>query len=265
MLGQPKPNQNSLLLDVGNTSIKYAWYGYPDDIADLRVLKTSLDSLPELLEDAQQCYLCSVQSDEIAQAIENMCKTQNIAFTLANTQKYQFGLSNAYSKHSNMGSDRWLGMLAGGALSQNNYLVIDAGTAITCDFVVKHQHKGGWIAPGLSMARSSVVSNTKRVFDNDSLPHTLGLGIDTPDCVAQGALAQLTGMIVQACSLMRTFDGKFDVFMSGGDSALLIEAVSQLQKILGNKANYTAPINYIENLVLVGLARLAHEKAATND
>ena len=263
MLGQRKSQQKCLLLDIGNTSIKYAWYGYPDDIADLHILRTSMDSLADLLFDATVCYFCSVKSDGVAAEIHQLCGEQGVNCEQIHTQESQFGLRNAYKLHRNMGTDRWLAMLAGGALSHNNYVVIDAGTAITCDFVVNNQHKGGWIAPGLTMARESVVKNTHRVFDNQTLPYKLDVGTDTPDCVALGALAQLTGMLVQAISIMRGYQSKFDVFMSGGDAPLLIDAFSSFQAQLKNSQQLNAPINYLENLVLIGLARIAHQKAST--
>lgn len=271
MLGQPKLKQTNLLLDIGNTSIKYAWYGYPNDIADLQVLRTSMDSLPDLLSLASACFYCTVKGDDTSEQVKEMCAQHSISAEQVHTQAIQFGLSNAYTTESNMGADRWVAMLAGAALTQNDYLIIDAGTAITCDFVVNNKHQGGWIAPGLSMARETVVKNTQRVFDDNTLPFTLDLGADTPDCVAQGALAQLTGMIVQAISMMQTklhatkHSGysKFDVFMSGGDAPLLISAYSDHQKQLSSFQQSSVNINYIENLVLVGLARIAHENAST--
>lgn len=272
VLGLPKLKASILLLDIGNTSIKYAWYVYPNDIADLQVLRTSMDSLPDLLSLASACFFCSVRRDNTNDLVIQLCMQHSISAEQVQTQTLQFGLSNAYKNESNMGTDRWVAMLAGAALTQNDYIVIDAGTAITCDFVVNNKHQGGWIAPGLSMARQALVKNTQRVFDDQTLPFTLALGTDTPDCVAQGALAQLTGMVVQAISLMQTKlhastsseHLKFDVFMSGGDAPLLIGAYSGHQKHLSSFNQSSVNINYIENLVLVGLARIAHENASTS-
>jgi type III pantothenate kinase len=272
VLDQPECYANCLLLDIGNTGIKYAWYCYPNDIADLQILRTSTESLPDLLASATSCLFCSVKGKGTNQQIIKLCQQNNVRVEQAHTLAIQFGLQNAYETISNMGTDRWVAMLAGGALTSNNYLIIDAGTAITCDFVINNQHKGGWIAPGLKMARQAVVRNTQRVFDDQSLPFTLNAGVDTPDCVAQGALAQLTGMIAQAISMMHstvatqldTERMKFDVFMSGGDAPLLIGAYTSYQQTLKFQPVSSININFVENLVLVGLARIAHENAATS-
>jgi type III pantothenate kinase len=251
----------SLLLDIGNTSIKYSWYRFPESIADLQVLRTTLEGLPELLEEASTCWLCSVVGNDTSNKISELCKNINIPFQQVRTQKEQFYISNAYSKPENMGADRWMAIIAGSALcdkgNQSHYVAIDAGTAITCDFVVGNKHLGGWIAPGLSMARTAVVTQTKKVFDEVQALDKLTLGNDTPECVAQGALAQLTGMLSQACKIMQTHSTKFEIYISGGDAPLLINTFRELEK-----GNQVFNINYVENLVLIGLAKVAHENIA---
>ncbi len=260
-------DQRSLLLDAGNTSIKYAYYKFGNDIADLQVMRTSIDSLPDLLNEVSDCFLCSVLDTEVNQQILEICQNMHVDFKQVNTPAHQFGIQNAYKTPQNMGTDRWMAIIAGAALlnqgTQNNYLVIDAGTAITCDFVVQNDHLGGWIAPGLKMARESVVRHTKRVFDHHQVTSVLMLGDDTPECVAQGALAQLTGMMLQAFNLMQKKSKKFEVFISGGDAPILIHAFTQSQN-LNKYDQYNANINYVENLVLIGLAKISHENIATN-
>lgn len=253
----------SLLLDIGNTSIKYAWYTFPNDFADLQVMRTTLDSLSELINDAASCWLCSVIDDDTNERVKRICTQNNISVFHAQTQKSQFGITNAYQIPSNMGSDRWMAIIAGASLcdkgNQTNYIAIDAGTAITCDFVVGNMHLGGWIAPGLSLSRTAVVSQTKRVFDEHQDLSLLGLGNNTPQCVANGALAQLLGLLSQARNIMQKKCKKFEIYISGGDAPLLINAFQEIEQI-ENSVN----INYLENLVLVGLAKIAHEYIAKN-
>jgi type III pantothenate kinase len=255
-----RPN---LLLDIGNTSIKYAWYTFPNAIADLHILRTSLESIPTLLEQSSSCWLCSVVSDETNHYVSDFCNEANVLFHQASTLVSQFGIANAYAKPHNMGVDRWMAIIAGSALCDkgeaSNFIVIDAGTAITCDFIVGNNHLGGWIAPGLTMARNAVVSQTKKVFDEQQTLHELTMGIDTPQCVAQGALAQLSGMLSQACKLMQSKCTKYEIFMSGGDAPLLINIFTQLKN-----DKKCVSINYVENLVLIGLAKIAHENIAGN-
>jgi type III pantothenate kinase len=244
-----------LLLDIGNTSIKYAWFG-EQHIADLQILRTSLESLPALLDKASHCFLCSVKTTQFNEQVKDICRDASVLLTQVETKPVEFEVKNAYANPHNMGTDRWMAIIAGAALcdkgSLNNYIVIDAGTAITCDFVVSNIHKGGWIAPGLEMARQAVVAGTSRVFDEQQRLDNLAIGTDTPDCVANGALAQLTGMLIQAIFIMREQCAKFEIYISGGDAPLLIQNLR-----LSEKSQGPVSINYLENLVLVGLAHVS--------
>lgn len=274
----------NLLLDVGNTSIKYAFYYRERNIADLQILRTTLDGLADIVANASYCLFCNVRGNDITEKIIEICQQQQVGVEQVITPKEQFGIQNAYNTPSNMGTDRWMAIIAGGALSHRNYLVVDAGTAITCDFIVAGSHIGGWIAPGLALARNAVVKNTNKVFDNEYLPTKLAAGDDTPHCVAQGALAQVSGMLAQAKMIMYQHGPQFDVFISGGDAQTLIQASTLPPNYLSKddmaegestkkqqsvqKSEKNAIIlpndlgtnNYLENLVLVGLARVLHEK-----
>ena len=45
-----------------------------------------------------------------------------------------------------MGVDRWLAILGAAKLTDKPFAVIDAGTAVTVDFVADGQHLGGRLA-----------------------------------------------------------------------------------------------------------------------
>ncbi|MFC4701538.1 type III pantothenate kinase [Glaciecola siphonariae] len=246
----------SLLIDVGNTNIKYVWYAEGESLLGISphiIANESIEqALPDLLASRKDisninAFICSVKSSELTQTILSIFNEAGISCVQAQSQSCQFGLKNSYENVSNMGSDRWLAMLGADAICNQDALVIDAGTAITCDFIVDKQHLGGWIAPGLSLLRKSVVSNTQRVFDFDSVTPALLPGQDTSNCVANGALAQSIGIVYQAYALMNEKSSEFTVFLSGGDHAIIKQ---YLPPALGNAQIHP-------NLVLAGLARLS--------
>ena len=149
-----------------------------------------------------------------------------------------------------MGVDRWLAMIAAVGLfpQKSDFVVVDVGTAITCDVIFLHQHQGGWIAPGLKTLKTSLLSNTEQVFTNDKAQtqhaEPIILGTDTPDCVEQGCLAQLNGMVNLACETLNDQTDDFIVLITGGD---------QIKLSFPRKNN----IHYFANLVLIGLIQLA--------
>lgn len=265
---------HKLLIDVGNTSIKYARLAMlteaqanktkrhlgnnladskiSKEIETLQVMHADIKELGDLIAQASACFFCSVKNDELSKYIETLCQNAQVPCEQATTKASQFGVKNVYRHEQNMGADRWMAIVAASYIGNlkgfDNVIVIDAGTAITCDFLVGHQHIGGWIAPGLQLLRDSVVNRATRVFDDQALPKMLMAGTDTPECVAQGALAQTMGFVAQAKQLMSGYCDDFECIVSGGDARLISEAgVSGIQV-------YT-------NIVLIGLAILANNSS----
>ncbi|MBT1451214.1 type III pantothenate kinase [Glaciecola sp. XM2] len=236
--------QSKLLIDIGNTKLKYCWYQEGESLQDIKGKTISLDDINTLLLDKPIVHFCSVKADAYNEHIIHLLKAAEVPFYQAHTKALQFGISNSYKTVSNMGSDRWLAMLGADALSSKDVLVIDAGTAVTCDFVVSRQHIGGWIAPGLKMLRASVAANANRVFDFEDVISALIPGTGTAECVANGALAQLVGMAHQAYLTMQTKSDDFTVIISGGDAGAIVQSMSN---------------NWLvhDNLVLAGLARIS--------
>ncbi|MDT0596669.1 type III pantothenate kinase [Glaciecola petra] len=261
---------HKLLIDVGNTSIKYtrlvmstetqtneairgesqrvAFGKHSTNIETFQVMHADIEELDDLIAQASACFFCSVKNDELSAHIKALCKKAQIPCEQATTKASQFGVKNVYSNEQNMGADRWMAIIAASHIGNikgfDNVIVIDAGTAITCDFLVGHQHIGGWIAPGMQLLRDSVVNNTTRVFDDQTLPTTLMAGTDTPECVAQGALAQTMGFVAQAKQLMSDYCDDFECIVSGGDARLIAETGM-------------SGIQVYPNIVLIGLAILA--------
>ncbi|WP_395341180.1 type III pantothenate kinase [Ningiella sp. W23] len=295
--------QRSLLLDLGNTKLKYAWLTLlPEQSSAQEVLKSLQvkaiayddhtlaqivhDNIGQLLaahlkeggvevlnkeaiEGKVLVYLCSVQDDEKTQLVTNSIKQLGFEVHVARSQKQQCGLHNSYAVVANMGSDRWLAMIAADTLfsyinkmaendarnAAQGIIIVDAGTAITCDLLLDKNHLGGWIAPGLGLLREAITSRAKRVFDfedkdNENNVARLALGNDTPACVANGAFAQLCGMVVQASRIMRAHTEHYCIVISGGDSDLLAPIISE---------QVVVPVYQHSNLVLAGLARLSFE------
>lgn len=255
MLDQP-----SLLLDIGNSSVKYSLFDGQQKFEALLVKRTSLDALSKLNFNFGSIFFSSVLDEDSNQVVFDVGHKLEIPVFQCKSQHSQYNIINAYKTPTNMGDDRWMAIIGGVTLcglgEKSNILVIDSGSAITCDFVASGTHLGGWIAPGIKMLRDTVVTNTKRVFDREHDLNMLALGTDTPECVSNGALAQVSGMIKQAIFIMQQNSDQFDIYLSGGDAKNLTEVINQTTLISEENS-----VHYVENLVLVGLARIASEKS----
>ena len=143
-----------------------------------------------LLECVSAVYISSVTSPDWLEALTAQALAQNLPVFIASTQAYtrinHSILTNGYSQVGNMGVDRWLAMSAAVGLfpEQSHFVVVDAGTAITCDVIYRHAHLGGWIAPGLQLLTASLLDNTEQVFTDSkqsTSQSTLFLGKNTPE------------------------------------------------------------------------------------
>ncbi|MBT0587790.1 type III pantothenate kinase [Alteromonas oceanisediminis] len=249
---------HSLLLDIGNSSIKCreltrtAREDSGMDIVRWRPLMTfaDVDALLAYLGEKKARFnsvlIGSVRSDSDDTAILKRLTPYATTIELAQTQSAALGLTNSYANPQKMGVDRWLAMLGAQLLCGQNFLVIDAGTAVTADFVVNGLHQGGWIAPGFSLAQEAVTGHTARVTQAPSHQHTIAFGQNTEDCLHFGCLAQLHGIVHQAKLLAAQF-GEFDVILSGGD----VDRLRSLNQAARNE------FIFVDNIVLFGILRMA--------
>ncbi len=254
-------DKSILFIDVGNSLAKYCCMRATEiQNTELCDINPSLEYFSEALTPVQllprvsHIYLSYVKAPEWLAALHQEAAQQNIPIVTATSAKHtrinHSILINGYNNVTNMGVDRWLAMIAAVGLfpQKSDFVVVDAGTAITCDVIFRHQHQGGWIAPGLKTLKTSLLSNTEQVFTNDKAQtqhaEPIILGTDTPDCVEQGCLAQLNGMVNLACETLNDQTDDFIVLITGGD---------QIKLSFPRKNN----IHYFANLVLIGLIQLA--------
>jgi type III pantothenate kinase len=232
----------ALLVDVGNTQIKYVMV---NDISDLSAIKCCQDiaGLSSYISSACEVLVSSVGHLSLLAELERLCEDFNKPYKIIHTEAETLGIQCAYEKFKTLGVDRWLAILAAREITRLPVAVIDLGTANTCDIVVKNKHLGGWIAPGFSIMRESLLSNTQDVFTDTNMPEVLQLGGITEDCVSYGCLASQTGFVVMAEQYLNNKYEDYLVLVTGGGQHLL--SLQNKKKII-----------FFSNLVLRGMFRL---------
>ncbi|QJR81541.1 type III pantothenate kinase [Alteromonas pelagimontana] len=236
-----------LLIDGGNTRIKYCRL---DTVAaELATVSSVEDLISQLIKkrEIRYIYLANVGNSNLNDALSNFCTAQSIDLRVIETEKTQFGLINSYANEKKMGVDRWLAMIAAQEMTDKPFAVIDIGTAITCDFVDGGQHLGGWIAPGFTIMRDALITNTVKVTANNTKPEQIMVGQDTEACVAFGCLAAVQGVYFSAIDYLSSKRTDFSIIIGGGDKNML--AFSQ-----------HAGSIHVANLVVHGLARYARSE-----
>lgn len=233
---------NALLIDIGNTRIKYALVNFCADVDQVEYCQ-HIQDLTDAILISKQVLVSSVGHLDQVNHLEALCEQFTIPCRVIQTEAETLDVLCAYENYSTLGVDRWLAILAARDLTSLPVAVIDLGTANTCDLVSGNQHLGGWIAPGFSVMRESLLSNTQKVFADTSLPEKLNLGESTPQCVSYGCLAAQSGFVLMAEQYLLERYEHYLIYISGGGQSLLSLADNDR-------------IKFLPNLVLRGLFRL---------
>jgi type III pantothenate kinase len=240
-----------LQLDIGNTRVKWRLCD-GTGVQDRGVLARSTgELLPELKTAPQQAWIASVagaaSETELAEAVGQRWDVQA---WFAHTSATACGVTNSYEEPVRMGVDRWLAMLAAWNDARAPVCVIDAGSALTIDFVsADGQHRGGYIVPGLDSMERALLQDTDRVRFGDAARDSIEPGRSTEEAVFNGLQLSQAGAV--ALALQRFGDGS-SLYFCGGNAA-------QLQTLV-NAGGELDP-----DLVFKGLALLADEELGTDE
>lgn len=214
-----------LLVDAGNTRVKTAlmdaeghiepWFNSPYE----ELTKIQLPST------VQGAWLSLVGGPQQQQLLEQWF-TRGLPVQQVVSESKAFGVSNAYQQPQSLGVDRWLAMLGAFNEQAKPTIIIDAGTAITVDWVTAEgQHLGGWIAPGVDLMQNAVTSRAPRVFkaEDQMWGRANQLGTSTPDGLMDGCVNMFAGLVRQAVHVTEVELDWFDfrLLFSGGSTPLL--------------------------------------------
>ena len=159
-------------------------------------------------------------------------------------------ITNRYDTPETLGQDRLAAAVGAKSLCPGeNLLIIDAGSAITYDFVsAEGEYMGGNIAPGLKMRFTMLHRMTKKLpmveaEENELIPL---FGTNTRDAIAAGVVR---GVAYEVKGYMRTLSEKvphFCTFLTGGHAPYILNNVR-------SSRNEQREIRYEKYLVLIGL------------
>lgn len=222
-----------LLIDVGNSRVK--WQYVSDDYHDQ--LETHYGSLSDLAGfirtiDPQKIDVSLAAVNQTEQLKNLLSGTSFKSVKKAQSETCRLGLNNSYTHPERMGVDRWLAMIAvysqvKNQIKSKGFIVVDAGSALTIDLVNEEgEHQGGYIVPGLLMAKKALFANTEQVIQyKEPVEETTSdkdyhkPGKNTLQCVEYGVVNQMVALV----KLMIEEYPDYKVFFTGGDGAMLAD------------------------------------------
>ena len=248
-----------LLIDLGNTRIKWAWLsGDAKELQGAGAARTGdgLSDLPFLdCEDAVAgAAACNVAGVELGRKLAGLVRERlAVELVFVQAQSSACGVTAAYANPLNLGADRWAALIGAHALGPADYCVVDAGSTVTMDLLLADgRHLGGYIAPGRDMSLAAMARGTaelaSRLKDHSGEAQDLAPGIDSAEAMEKGTLAAQLGMVRSGMERLSSEGGGSPVLLLTGGGADALIATGQLPEA------QLAP-----DLVLRGLAALALE------
>lgn len=215
-----------LLIDRGNSGVK--WLLLSSDEAPRR--GAGVDHLPASASHAcpAPAIIASVADEERNEALCAQLADRDFTPWLAKTQAALGGLNNSYREPERMGVDRWLAMLAARHRYPGRLCVVDAGSALTIDFVdARGNHEGGFIIPGAALMQRALFSDTDRVRFDLEADASLAPGRSTAEAVSNGLLLAQTGAIRLALANARAAGGAPKLLLCGGGAKALQPGIAE--------------------------------------
>jgi type III pantothenate kinase len=215
-------NPGRLLLDAGNTRLKWVVVEGGDWREQGSANYTDLSALARALEAGVDCYVASVAGEQREQQINALLASFAITPRWLAAEAHQLGVRNSYADPLQLGVDRWMGLLAARRRTQAPTLVVSVGTAMTVDALSGDGvFLGGLIVPGIAMMQQSLRHGTSRVAEVSGAWQAFPRS--TADGVHSGILAALCGAIrSQHRRLAEAAAKSPHCFITGGDAEKLL-------------------------------------------
>ena len=240
----------NLCIDQGNSRTKVALMTDEGKLVNHFIYKhfssADVDRLFDLY-DIRNSIISSVVDIEAATVNALSRRSEHFVLFDHNTP---VPITNSYDTPATLGLDRLAAAVGAKSLCpEENLLIIDAGSAITYDFVsAEGEYMGGNIAPGLKMRFTILQQMTKKlplveVDENELIPL---FGKNTRDAIAAGVIR---GVAYEVKGYMRTLQEKvqhFQTFLTGGNAPYVLNNVRKSRTEQRN-------LKFEKHLVLIGL------------
>ncbi len=234
----------NLCIDQGNSSSKAGVFDADQLIEQYQFEKTDRSEIKPIFEKYKidNCILSSVvQRDD---KIIDFIKT-NTNYFIELSHNTPIPVKNKYKTPETLGKDRLAAVIGASFLRpDSDILIIDAGTAITYDFIdAQNIYHGGNIAPGINLRLRSLHEFTKKLPLVEPEIESPLLGFDTKSAIVSGTLHGIVFEIDGYIDSLKIKYPKLSTFLTGGSTFYF-------------DAKLKNPIFAERNLVLIGLNRI---------
>ena len=233
----------NLVLDRGNTNVKLALF-HNDKMIDHYIFSDfSLNLLNDIyIKYPNIKYLCLSNTGNSINQIHKFCQAENIKYLELN-HKCSLPICINYTTPSTLGSDR-IALCIGAHINYpGNKLIIDLGTCLTYDIMLKNKYLGGQISPGINMRLQSLHGGTANLPKLTFAEVSNDVGQTTSQSMLVGIYDSILFEIEGVIQKYKSRYPNVQVILTGGDSNILKEKIKNINFI--NPYLLMEGLNYI--------------------
>ena len=234
----------SLCIDTGNSCTKIGIFKQDELIEKMIFDRFGVSEIEMIFEKyaVSACIFSSVAKHDEKIIAELRKKS---AFFIEFSHETAIPIENRYNTPQTLGKDRLAGVIGASFLKPNSdILVIDAGSAITYDFLTADGvYLGGNISPGIDLRLRALHEFTGRLPLVEAKAESPLLGNDTQSAILSGVLNGIFFEINGYIDELKQQYPSLSTFLTGGSTFFFANSVKSA--IFANL-----------NLVLIGLNRI---------
>ena len=241
---QPTHDPINLIIDVGNTRTKYAFFQQQSLLEEGTDSSEMLEKIATYTANGIPLHLMLSGSGAIPDQLREQLQTHASFFREA-TSSLPLPIRLGYETPHTLGIDRIAACMGGAFLFPGqDLLIIDSGTAITFDFFQRDGlFLGGNISPGIPLRLRSLHEFTSKLPLVEYTPTFTPVGKNTREAILNGVL---NGMLYEVRGYIDQFQKKHPhavTLLTGGGSDFLKETLKR-------------EVHFEKNLVFIGLNQL---------
>lgn len=235
----------NLAIDIGNTLSKIAVFNNGELISISTARSVTSQIISELRQKFPSLDKAIVSSVKYLNPETELYLKQNFHTYIDLNYNTPVPIENCYQTKKTLGNDRLAAAVGAFCLHPgSNTLIIDAGTAITYDFInEKNQYLGGKISPGLDMRFKALHQFTERLPHLNRGKFDKLFGSTTAESIVAGVQSGVIYETDKTIDMFKEFYTNLNVFITGGDA-----------NFFDNKLKNSFFVNF--NLTVIGLNRI---------
>ena len=215
----------NLIVDIGNSRIKVAIMSggeVVEQYAFTSLQDLALDAILSKYPTVERAIVASTGID--AQCVVRMLREKGL-WAMEMTPSTPVPIRNGYLTPETLGMDRLAAAVGASHIVGGDCMIVDFGTAITIDFVVDGEYRGGNISLGVRGRFRALHDYTSRLPECEATDEILEIGRTTREAIEQGVMQGITHEIEGYISTFLSKNVKLSIIFTGGDAKFFVKRI----------------------------------------